>query len=479
MTKISYSDNLLFKNICINICNKIRDKKALNEVSERIYRYVTKLEKRANGYWHLPEGKVEFFKALKTIVVLLKNDATEAEIQSIYRKFTSFKNDINFKCCVTFLAQEYGVWPSLRGVYETMLQDSRFEVRVVYVPFRHNNATYKDDSLELYKEDGIPIIAYNEYSLTCDNPDIIFFAKPYYTIPFQYNAKEVTKIFDKTVYIAYGMEANYRLLYYGFHYYLQYIAWRHIVYGDYVKKVGTKYGYRNGENIVVWGHPKMDYFIKKNKKTLPIEWTQKISGRRVVCWCPHHTILPGDEHVSTWLNYNKIIFDWFDKHQDVVLLWRSHQLLFGALVNNGFMTQHQLDEFLQEKSRAGNIIIDCNSDYHYAFDISDAMITDCTTFSIEYLGTHKPLLLTTDDITQYYNYEEVRRCLYVAESSERVIEFLENFRNGRDYKKELRDEYIDKTVFYPKNKTISEYIKDKLLEDLISEQKDLAERLCK
>ena len=63
-----------------------------------------------------------------------------------------------------------------------------------------------------------------------------------------------------------------------------------------------------------------------------------------MCWCPHHTILPESEYVSTWLNYSQLIFDWFEKHKDVVLLWRSHQLLFGALVNNGFMTQKQLEK---------------------------------------------------------------------------------------------------------------------------------------
>lgn len=478
MAKISYSDALLLENICTNICDCIENKKATNEVADRLNKYVDRLEKKANGYWRLPEGKIEIFKALKTIAVLLKNNATKAEIDAVYKEVASKRNDVSSKCCVTFLAQEYVVWPSLQGVYEAMSQDSRFVVKVVYVPFEHANATYKDDSLELYRKDGISIITHNEYDLSEDNPDIVFFAKPYYTIPFKYNAKEVTKVFDKTVYIAYGMENNYRLLYYGFHYYLQYSAWRHIVYGNFVKKVGTQYGYRNGENIVVWGHPKMDYFITGKQSSIPEEWKKKINDRRVVCWCPHHTIMPGNEHISTWLDYNQEIFDWFEQNKDVVLLWRSHQLLFGALVNNGFMTQEQLDKFLYEKKQSDNIIIDSNSDYHYAFDVSDGMITDCTTFSIEYLGTGKPLLLTTDDIAQCYNHEDVINGLYIGEEPNKIVEFLDNIRDGNDPKRALRKEYIDKTIFYPKNGTIGEYITNNLLNDLVIEQKTLSKRLC-
>ncbi len=91
MAKISYSDALLLKNVCTNICDCIENKKATNEVSDRLNRYVEKLVKKANGYWRLPEGKIEVFQALKTIAVLLKNNATKAEIDAVYKKVTSKK----------------------------------------------------------------------------------------------------------------------------------------------------------------------------------------------------------------------------------------------------------------------------------------------------------------------------------------------------------------------------------------------------
>ena len=176
---------------------------------------------------------------------------------------------------------------------------------------------------------------------------------------------------------------------------------------------------------------------------------------------------------------SKIIFDWIKEHQDIVLLWRPHPLLFGALVNNKYMTQGQLDEFLEEKKKQDNIIFDDYSDYHAAFEVSDAMITDGTSFSIEYLGTGKPLMLTTPDISQYYNYKEAQKGLYVGDSVDSIIEFLENISMDKDPKKLARKKYTKNTIFLPKDKTISEYIADNILRDLVEEQILLAERLYK
>lgn len=479
MKQISYADNILLKSLCNNLSSYLEQKKDPAFPKERIEAYINKIKSRANGYWQLSEGKSIFLDALNVICDLLKNNATPSEMNAVYYEFTNVMANVSKKCRVTFLAQEYAVWPSLCGVYDAMLKDNSFEVKVVYVPFHHPNLKINDNNLDSYRADNVPIITHEKYSLSEDNPDIVFFAKPYNLIPQQYIINEVEKLIDKTVYIPYGMEANYKLVFYGFQHYLHYRVWRHIVYGQYVKQVGKKYGYRNGENIVVWGHPKMDYFLNGRKVAIPNDWLQKINGRRVVCWCPHHTILPGKEHVSTWLDYQEIIFDWIKKHPEIVLLWRPHPLLFGALVNNKYMTQGQLDEFLEEKKNQDNIIFDDYSDYHAAFEISDAMITDGTSFSIEYLGTGKPLMLTTSDISQYYNYKEAQKGLYIGDSSNSVIKFLENMSMDKDPKKLARKEYTKKTVFLPNNKTISEYITDNILHDLVDEQKLLAERLCK
>ena len=478
MSQISYSDGMLLKYLCENMKRYVKCSKDFNLISKNLKKYISKVEKKSNGYWSLPTGKTVFLDALKALSLMCQYGVTEYEIDALYHDYSIILSTIRNKCNVTFFVQEYSIWSSLKGVYSFMMNDFRYEVKVVYVPFRHLNATYEDNNIELYRKDGVQVTNYEKYNLSEDNPDIVFFAKPYDCIPSQFYITEVEKIIDKTVYIPYGMESTFRLLRYGFQEYLHYRVWRHIVYGEYVKEVGKKFGYRNGENIVVWGHPKMDCFANCNNVDVPQEWKEKIDIRKVVCWCPHHTILHGKEHLSTWLDYQETIFEWFEKHTDMVLLWRPHPLLFGAIVNNGFMSQNELEAFVNEKKNKENIIFDDYENYYFSFECSDAMLTDGTTFSVEYLGTGKPLMLTTDDITSYYNYEEAEKGLYIGSSKESVIEFLENVRNDCDPKRESRNAYTQKTIFYPKGKTISEYIADNILEDLLHAQENLARSIC-
>lgn len=478
MEKLSYKDGIFLNRLCEYLVEYVDGKKDVRIILERLKKYTTKIEKKANGYWKLPKGKKVLIEALNAIILILSYRANGVDIKAINYEFTNILTCINSKCRITFLAQEYSLWASFDRLYKLLVNDFRFEVKVVYVPFFHKNASYTDNNIELYQKAGIQIINYDKYDLSEDNPDIVFFAKPYSLIPQQFYITEIEKIVDKTVYIPYGMEASYNLLTYSFCEYLHYRVWRHIVHGPGVKLIGTQYGYRNGENIVVWGHPKMDYYLSVEKSVIPKDWIEKINGRKVVCWCPHHTILPGKEHSSTWLDYQEIIFEWFDKHKEVFLLWRPHPLLFGAIVNNGYMTQDKLNDFLSEKEGADNIILDMNGDYHPAFECSYAMITDGTTFSVEYLGTGNPLMMTTNDITSYYNYEDAQKGLYIGDSKKAVIEFLENVSMGYDPKRKLREEYAANIIFYPKGKTISEYIVENLLKDLVNDQEKLARRLC-
>lgn len=476
MITMSYSDSLYLQCLCDVLSRHIINGNDLSIPAASLRETAAKLQKKANGYWKLPEGKKWFLQALETIALLLEYGATPSSIKGVLLDFSQILGTVNHKCRVTFLLQDVFVWPSLQSVYEAMAVDSRFETRLVYVPFHHPNQKTADHNYAIYQDLGLPILRHDKYSLTADNPDVVFFAKPYDLIPPQFFISEVEKIIDKTVYIPYGIESDYHLIRYGFQQYTHYRAWRHIVYGDFIKQAGAKYGYRNGENIAVWGHPKFDYYLSGKKAEIPTQWRKKIRDRQVLCWCPHHTIVPGPECVSTWLENYPTVFAQMEKHHDLFLLWRPHPLLFGAIVKNGYMTQEQMDEFLTEKISSDNIILDQSPDYHAAFDVSDGMITDGTTFSVEYLCTGKPLMLTTKDVTQYYNSLRAKEGLYIGESPRDIIEFIENLSQEKDPKKKLRQAYAQESLFIPKNGTIGAYIADHILNDLMEDQYAAARR---
>ena len=466
---INYSDGIYFNTFCDCICNGSIVANDYPESIRALDKKIAHIQRKATGFWPLPNGKKALLFLLETLRDFLLNEVS-IDIIRQFQENNSGASCINPKCHILFLVQEETVWPSLESVYLAMAQDERFEPKLVYVPFQHQNMILKDDNLEMYLQKGLPIVNYIDYDLSIDNPDIVFFAKPYNNIPRRFCVSEVEKIVDRLVYIPYGMEITKSLIFYGFQTYLHYRAWRHIVYGESAKKVGTDYGYRNGENIVVWGHPKADNYLPNRQYNIPREWNDKIKGKKVVLWCPHHTIKPGPECVSTWLDYYKKIFSLFEKKQDIVLLWRPHPLLFGAIVNNGYMSQSELDEFISKKTTCENIILDRTPDYRPSFFISDAIITDGTTFSLEYLYTGKPLMVTSHDLDHFYHYQEMEKSIYIGKSFEDITLFVENCSAEKDPLKEKRMDFRRKMFFIPQNMTTGEYIRDQLLHDLMVEE---------
>lgn len=476
MNRMSFSDGLYFESICEYCCEALSNKKNIPEIIGRMRRFVSNRRKRANGYWKLPEEQKFFVESMDSMILALENGANANVVKGIYKDLTSIIGYVNNKIKVTFLAQEESVWPSSQSVYENMLNDGRFDTQLVYVPFKHPNATAKDDNMQIYKGMGYDIVNYDKYDISKENPDIVFFTKPYNSIPSQFYIKEIEKIIDKTVYIPYGMETVYPLVRYGFQDYTHYKVWKHVVHGDFVKEVGKRYGYRDGENIVVWGHPRFDLLSRNYLDHIPAEWASKIKGKKVLCWCPHHTI-EGPEKVSTWFENYKTIFSLTEQYDNILLLWRPHPMLFGALVNDGYMTQDELNVFIKEKSEKENIILDLNSDYNMAFQISDAMITDGTTFSAAYLYMDRPLMLTIPDINMYYNSEEAEKGFYLGNTPEDIEHFFDIVSRGEDPKKDERIEYKNKTLFLPEGQTVAEYIAENLVKSLKSDIEKDARRI--
>ena len=474
--KISYSDGCFLQ----ALIEGLKEQKLDSAARERSVRWLdaraSRIRRRANGYWKLPPGKEEFVLFLESIRELFRIGTSEQVVTKCLEDYIQVLNKVSSQCKVAILVQEKNIWPSMESVYAAMEADDRFEVRLVYVPFSHMNKT-AENGLRPYLDDGLPALSHTEYDLSGENPDVVIFSKPYDGVPPQFYIGEVEKIIERTVYIPYGMELNYDLIYYGFQNYLHYRAWRHVGYGPLMKQVGTQCGFRNGENIAVWGHPKADQHQPDRKYSIPEEWKKKIRGRRVLLWCPHHTIVPGPECVSTWLDFSETIFALAEKHKDIVLLWRPHPLLMGALVNNRYMTQEELDRFVAEKTAMDNVILDRSEDYRVSFAASDGMISDGTTFSFEYLYTKKPLMLTTKKPESFYNGEALKKGLYIGENAKEIAAFMDGFAAGQDPKRQARDNLRRELFFLPQGKSVGQNIADNIIADIRREETTCAREL--
>ena len=473
--KITFSDGAFLKAMSMELKKCELDQEAREHLIRWIDWKYNRVTKKANGYWKLPAGKKEYLSYLRMLQELLRIGTSGEIIEECINDYVHYLCMSESRCKVVVLLPEKSTWFAIESIYKAMASDERFEVKLVYIPFPQMDKR-ENIGIEPYLEDGIPVLQYTEYDLSKDNPDIVIYSKHYDPVPFQFNIREVEKIVERVVYVPYKMEISYNEINYDFQDYLHYRAWRHVGYGPIMKQVGGEYGFRNGENIAVWGHPKVDYHRADKMYSIPVEWGNKINGRRVLLWCPDYINPHGSESISTWFDFSEIVFSQMEKHKDIVLLWRPHPLFFESLINN-YMTQEDLNRFLAEKTAKENIVLDQSEDCRVAFAISDGMICDGTTFFVEYLLTGKPLMLTTKKLESIYYGEKLRGSISIGESVEDIEKFINDFAVGRDSKREARRELQQNIFFFPEGKSVGENIADNILTDIKKEEMALVKRL--
>ncbi len=474
MNRMNFSRFIYFKELSeelLKLDKRILKGKAPEIIKELDFQAERIFRRQKGGFWDITDGDKVFIGFLKELARSLQSGNPCNSVEELLRKAESLREE---RLKIVFLAQESVCWPSLESFYHSCVKDERFNTDLVYVPFEHANSNSDVDYFKAYTEElKLPIIRHNEYSVSEESPDLAVFVKPYDCIPIQYHIDAIHKVVERSVYIRYGFEiADYNV---DLHFKLplEHKAWRFIAYGKLVKELAAKHGYRNGENVAVWGHPRADMYrdLPEKKKTLPKELTEKIKNRKTVLWNTQHTIMPGFG-AGTYFQWKDEIFKYFKDNQDMFLLWRPHPLMFGAIVNNGFMTREELDAFVRELSAEDNILVDQSTDYRNAFYASDAIVTDGTAFFLEYLYTGNPLLYTPKKGGgSIYNAEEIMKGLYVAREPNDVKNFLDMVREGRDPMKDERDKLKNELLYVPENKSVGQNIVDNIAKELTEEEK--------
>ena len=426
------------------------------------------LRKKQSSLWGVTISDNTYYSFLEQIKHGLVEHASEKFFQSLSKEIREITRT---KLYVLFLIQEPSSWPSVESVFKAAQENPNYETALVYTPFYHRDFIEQNDYYDEYVNMGLPVIRHGEYDLPQNSPDVVFMIKPYGNIPEQFQIKHLECVIPRAVYIPYGMEITTDLAKFGFQYYLHYKAWRHCVYGPIAKEYGKRYGYRNGENIVVWGHPKADHYrdMRANREKIPEEWKRFINGRKTILWTPHHLIDLAGNGTGTWLIWGEKILKLAFQTPDVVFIFRPHPLMIGALLHNKAMTQGQFDRMKRKIEAAPNMIWDEHSTYHDGFNAADAIISDGTTFCIEFLYTKKPILLTPRNINGFYLYDRMQSSYYVAHSFEDIENYVDMIKSGEDPLYVKRMELYKDAFFIPENCTVGEYIMTNIKRDLMKE----------
>ena len=409
--------------------------------------------------WKLPDSIRQYLAVLQHLYIGMESNQTnKMKLVLLRQKLVCML--VRKKQKLLFLTHEYSVWPSLKSVYDEARKSNLYEVQLVYVPFFHEYSQ-QDHEREImaYRQDGYPIIPCQEYDISSEYPDVVFYVKPYDSIPEKFQVKELRKIINTIVYIPYGMEIGnakecLRYQCYGnMHYYANYI----LAYSPIYLEKMRHYTYTRGHNYLDIGHPRIDLKQDKSlaKNTYVTSIWKKASGRKVILWNTHFTITKGDNWGS-FLEYGEAILDYFTKHSELFLLWRPHPLFYQALAESRLESLEKTKKWLYDLSNQENILLDDSVSYLEAFQASDAMISDWSSFVPEYAIYQKPLLVTPKNKDSSSIFSEAENVFCLSCCIDDIYDFLDAVQEGESDRDYIPD--YSKILFMPPRKTVAKQL---------------------
>lgn len=330
----------------------------------------------------------------------VKNKAKIKKCQQYYKKHLRslrlIKNHRPIR--VGFLCNCTQKWKCQR-LYDLLEQDPAFEpVILISKPLASNHRShhfkrneYYDD-INLVKEHTIQDGKWfesrgmrTEYVFDIDtmtfqhpknwNVDVIFYQQPWtfeWQLPVIFLAKHMLCCYVP-YFVARGLpEWDYNKPFHNqlFKYYVPY---------EYLTQQYTENMSNKGKNLRTTGHPMLD-----------IIHPAKHNDDGYVIYAPHWSLNQGTCRFSTFSWSGEFMLKFAQQHSDIKWCFKPHPQLCFQLQNQGVMTSQEVDDYFNAWNEIG-ITYELGG-YDEIFNNSRAMITDCGSFTTEYLLTEQPLI---------------------------------------------------------------------------------------
>lgn len=234
------------------------------------------------------------------------------------------------------------------------------------------------------------------------NPDIIIYQHPWYVETSQ--GPVVCSKFALTAYIPYDISTTTLPTEYNLRFY-QYVENYYLINED-LKDFYAPLMDNKGKNLKAVGAPTLD--VIKNID----------SDKKYIIYAPHWTINHEKTIAySTFKENGKFILEYAQKHPEFNWVFKPHPMLKKAIIDNNFMSIKETEKYYSDWGKIGRACYD--GDYYDLFNESKLMITDCSTFLLEYFATGKPLIrlvspnsgefniITKNIIKHFYNVENL------------------------------------------------------------------------
>jgi len=346
---------------------------------------------------------------------------------------------------IAFLVQYPQGWTSLKSVWESFVADPSCEVTVITCPFNHPNPG--SDAINGFLQDrGVPFVHWTNFKWEPAFADVLFVQLPYdSTRPPELRVAELLKLVPRLAYVPYALEIgggaeNKSLL---ANQPLHQVAWA-IFARSLRHKTTFAHSCTTGDaHVAVTGHPKMDA-LRQLSEVRDDDLLHFANGRRLVVWNPHFDTRPdGSEWgggYSTFMRWQRHLVGEFARRENFALVIRPHPLFFEMLERRRIMSGADIAGFLAQCAEVKNIQIDRRPSYLPVFAASAAMLSDASSFLLEYAATGKPLLYLHNPRGPGLNADGdfVRDHCATAQTEEEIARFLDAVAAGQDVSRDAR-----------------------------------------
>lgn len=387
----------------------------------------------------------------------------------VYRFFIPCKvNSLRSKekIDVLFIVTEIGPWKT-KMLYEAMLRHHRFNP-IIGISESREVPDAKQKLIDFLRKQDIEYVDL-DYS-NCDifhnaSPDIIFYEKPYdgvYRKELVY-WKHLKSLF---CYVYYALRTN--DVSWSINLPIFSCLWQQYFENKLVASpLRLSLMNDKGKQAVVTGLPIQDQLmIPKEKFVDP--WKKQDYPKKRIIYAPHHTI--GNEHLSglalsSFMENGEIMLELMHKYKDKVQwAFKPHPLLYSKLIK--IWGQEKTDRYYDEWKKAENSQYE-NGEYDALFKYSDAMIHDCSSFTIEYHYTKNPVmyLIRQQGLESSYNEfgQKAFDLHYKGHTKEDIEQFIQNVIDGIDPMKEEREKFYNEHLIPPYGKTACQNIINAIL----------------